>query len=231
MFIRKNKNRSGSISVQIISKSTGKYKVLKTIGCGGTEQEIQNLTYLANQEIERLSNQPKLFVSEKDSIVDQVFSVLENSSIRTVGPEIIFGKIYDSIGFNAIEEDMFRHLVVSRLVFPLSKLKTVEYLYRYQGVLLDIDSVYRFLDKLNSNLKDKVEQISYAHTLKVLQNNISIVFYDMTTIVRLGTIIEGCLKDYYQDNRKNTKNLTTKFRAGRRIRPLADSKKAQRSQR
>ena len=182
MFIRKNKNRSGSISVQIISKSTGKYKVIKTIGCGGTEQEIQNLTYLANQEIERLSNQPKLFVSEKDSIVDQVFSVLENSSIRTVGPEIIFGKIYDSIGFNAIEEDMFRHLVVSRLVFPLSKLKTVEYLYRYQGVLLDIDSVYRFLDKLNSNLKDKVEQISYAHTLKVLQNNISIVFYDMTTI-------------------------------------------------
>ena len=77
---------------------------------------------------------------------------------------------------------MFRHLVVSRLVFPLSKLKTVEYLYRYQGVSLDIDSVYRFLDKLNSKLKDKVEQISYAHTLKVLQNNISIVFYDMTTI-------------------------------------------------
>ena len=66
MFIRKNKNRSGSISVQIISKSTGKYKVIKTIGCGGTEQEIQNLTYLANQEIERLSNQPKLFVSEKE---------------------------------------------------------------------------------------------------------------------------------------------------------------------
>ena len=26
--------------------------------------------------------------------------------------------------------------------FPLSKLKTVEYLYRYQGVLLDIDRVF-----------------------------------------------------------------------------------------
>lgn len=182
MFIRKNKNRSGSISVQIITKSSGKYKVIKTIGCGRTEQGVQKLVYLAHQEIERISEQPKLFVSESDTVVDLVFSALENSSIRTVGPEIIFGRIYDNIGFDSLGEDMFRHLVISRLVFPLSKLKTVEYLYRYQGVSLDIDAVYRFLDKLNSRLKDKVEQISYAHTLKVLNNDISIVFYDMTTL-------------------------------------------------
>ena len=182
MFIRKKKNISGSTSVQLILKSSGKYKVLKTIGCGTTEQEIQKLTYLGKQEIERLSNQSKLFVSESDTIVDQVFSALENASIKTVGPEIIFGKIYDSIGFNAIREELFRHLVIARLVFPLSKLKTVEYLYRYQGVFLDIDAVYRFHDKLNNKLKDKVEQIAYSHTLKTLQNNISIVFYDMTTI-------------------------------------------------
>ena len=182
MFVRKKPNKSGSVSIQIISKSSGKYKLLKTIGCGYSEQEIQKLIYIAHQEIEGLSNQPKLFVSESDIIIDQVFSALENADIKTVGPEIIFGKIYDSIGFNAIEEDLFRHLVISRLVFPLSKLKTVEYLYRYQGVSLDIDSVYRFLDKLNNKLKNKVEQISFAHTLKVLQNNISIVFYDMTTI-------------------------------------------------
>lgn len=182
MFIRKNKNRSGSISIQIISKSSGKYKLIKTIGSGKTEQEVQKLVYLAHHEIERLGQQPKLFVSESDTTVDQVFSALENSSIRTVGPEVIFGRIYDSIGFNSLGEDMFRHLVISRLVFPLSKLKTVEYLYRYQGVLLDIDAVYRFLDKLNNKLKTKVEQISYAHTLKVLNNDISIVFYDMTTL-------------------------------------------------
>ena len=47
---------------------------------------------------------------------------------------------------------------------------------------MDIDAVYRFLDKLNSKLKDQVEQIAFAHTLKVLQGNISVVFYDMTTI-------------------------------------------------
>lgn len=182
MFSRKLKNRSGSTSVQIISKERGKYKVVKTIGSSDNEQEIQKLVILAKQEIERLNAQPKLFISESDTVIEQVFEALGNASIRTVGPEIIFGKVYDSIGFNEIKEELFRHLVIARLAFPLSKLKTIEYLYRFQGVMLDIDAVYRFLDKLNSKLKEHVEQIAFAHTLKVLDGKISIVFYDMTTL-------------------------------------------------
>lgn len=182
MYIRKKKNTSGSTSIQIISKIYGKYKVHKTIGCATTWQEIQKLIYLAKQEIEKIVGQPKLFVSENDAMVEQMVSALNNASIRTVGPEIIFGKMYDSIGFSQINEELFRHLVIARLSFPLSKLKTIEYLYRYQGIMLDIDAVYRFLDKLNDKLKHQVEQITFAHTLKVLQGNISIVFYDMTTL-------------------------------------------------
>jgi transposase len=182
MFIRKLKNRSGSISVQIISKSNGKYQVVKTIGSSKIEQEIEKLYFLGKQELERISIQPKLFVSENDTIIEQVFDALQNASIKTVGPEIIFGKIYDHIGFNSINEELFRHLVIARLAFPLSKLKTIEYLYRFQGVMMDIDAVYRFLDKLNNKLKEKVEQIAFAHTKKILNNSISVVFYDMTTL-------------------------------------------------
>jgi len=182
MFLRKKANKSGSISFQIISKSSGKYKVFKTVGCAHTEQEAAKLTFLAKQEIERLSAQQKLFISEQDIVVEQVFSSLSNANIRTVGPEIVFGKIYDHIGFNKLEEDIFRHLVIARLAFPLSKLKTIEYLYRYQGVHLNIDTVYGFLDKLTNKLKDQVEQITFTHTLKVLKGDVSVVFYDMTTL-------------------------------------------------
>lgn len=182
MFIREKRNSSGSVSVQIISKSTGKYKVVKTIGSSSNEQEIIKFVYLGQQEIERISCQPKLFVSENDTMVEHVFSLLNNADIRTVGPEIIFGKIYDHIGFKDISEDLFRHLVIARLAFPLSKLKTIDYVYRFQGLLLDIDAVYRFLDKLSDKLKSQVEQIAFAHTKKVLQGNISVVFYDMTTL-------------------------------------------------
>lgn len=182
MFLRKKKNRSGSTSVQIISKAHGKYKVVQTIGSGHTEQEIQKIWYLGKQEIERLSAQSRIFISEQDTVVEQVMESLANSSIRTVGPELIFGGLYDHIGFGKVGEDLFRHLVIARLAFPLSKLKTVEYLYRYQGIHLDIDAIYRFLDKLNDQLKEEVEQIAFEHTRKVLKGKLTIVFYDMTTL-------------------------------------------------
>lgn len=182
MYIRKKPNASGSQSVQVIQKINGKYKVIKTIGSATTQQKIDQLINLARQEIERLCAQPKLFVSEEDAAIDQAFALLNNASIRTVGPEIIFGKIYDYIGFGAVNEELFRHLVIARLAFPLSKLKTIDYLYRYQGKSLDVDAVYRFLDRLNDKLKPQIEQIAFAHTRRVLQNNISVVFYDMTTL-------------------------------------------------
>lgn len=73
MFLRKLKNRSGSISVQIISKAKGKYKVVKTIGSGNSEQEIEKLIFLGRQEVERLSKQVKLFVSEITLLLNKCF--------------------------------------------------------------------------------------------------------------------------------------------------------------
>jgi len=182
MFLRKKHNRSGSTSIQIISKAHGKYKVVKTIGSGRSEQEIQKLWFLGKQEIERLTTQRKIFTSELDTVVEQAMESLANANIRTVGPELIFGTLYDHLGFGQIKEDLFRHLVIARLAFPLSKLKTTEYLYRYLGIELKVNTIYRFMDKLNDELKEEVEQIAFTHTKKVLQGNLSIVFYDMTTL-------------------------------------------------
>lgn len=182
MFLRKLKNRSGSTSVQIISKTNRKYQVVKTIGSGRTEQEVQKLWHLGKQELERLNAQTQLFPSQSDVVIEEAFHQLMNSSVRTIGPELIFGKLYDAIGFGVIREELLRHLVIARLAFPLSKLKTIEYLYRYQGIKKDIDSIYRFLDKLNNSLKQQAELIAFEHTRKVLGGNISVVFYDMTTL-------------------------------------------------
>jgi len=49
MFLRKKANKSGSTSFQIISKSSGRYKVVKTIGCAHTEQEATKLARKIHQ--------------------------------------------------------------------------------------------------------------------------------------------------------------------------------------
>lgn len=52
MFIRQLKNRSGSVSIQIINKARGRYKVIKSLGSANTQQEIDRLIQAAQQEIE-----------------------------------------------------------------------------------------------------------------------------------------------------------------------------------
>ena len=182
MFIRKKQNKSGSTSVHIVSKANGKYKVLKSIGSTSTQAGISILLHQAKYELSILQAQPSLFVSDEDSIVQGFLETLSNGNVQVIGPELVFGKIYDYIGFNAIEEDLFRHLVIARLAFPLSKLKTIDYLFRFQGLQINISAVYRFLDKLQQQYKEQAEQITFKHTLGLLNDKISVVFYDMTTL-------------------------------------------------
>ena len=182
MFIRQKKNKSGSVSIQIISKHDGKYKLRQTIGSATSAEGIEILMQQASYELSKIQSQPSLFPSPVDANIEGFLKTLSNSHIQVIGPELVFGRIYDAIGFNAIGQELFRHLVIARLAFPLSKLKTIDYLYRFQGVQININSIYRFLDKLNKELKDQVQQIAYQHTLKLLDNKITIVFYDMTTL-------------------------------------------------
>ena len=184
MFIRKNKNRSGSVSVQIISKEQGQYKTVESIGSGKTQEEVAKL-YLKAQQVlhqKQSRNQQSLFVYPDELAIMDFVKNLSNRQIHTIGPELVFGSIFDKIGFNAIKDELFRHVVIARLAYPTSKLKTVDYLERYKNILVSIDDVYRFLDKLKTTYKARVERIAYEHTKHTLKGNISVVFYDMTTL-------------------------------------------------
>lgn len=179
MFIRKKKNRSGNISVQIIQKQHGKYVVLKTLGTSGDEEEIDRLFKQAQEAIPRLFNQITLF---DDPVALPRVDEVGNDDIRVVGPELVFGRIFDYIGYNQIPDQLFRDLVVSRITHPGSKLQLSEYLRENNRQEISADNIYYFLDKLNSKYKHQVEDISFAHTRMLLNGRIGIVFYDMTTI-------------------------------------------------
>src|SRR5690606_1794045 len=102
--------------------------------------------------------------------------------ISVYGPELLLGKLFDQVGFNQVEDGLFRQLVLARLCFPVSKLRTTDYLSKYQYLDIDVQIVYRYLDKLYKHQKDKIQQISYQHTLSILDNKISVVFDDVTTL-------------------------------------------------
>jgi transposase len=182
MFVRKKRNKSGSVSVQIIDKSNG-YKVVRTLGATDDPQEIQRLVALGELFLDRQSGQYSLFPENPHdrAVIADFVRHLSNASIRTMGPELIFGRLFDEIGFNVVPEQLFRDIVVARLVYPTSKLKTTDYLYRYQGKTINVQDVYRFLDRLNERHASQAKQVAYLHTKKVLKH-IAVVFYDMTSL-------------------------------------------------
>lgn len=183
MFLRKLRNRSGSISVQIISKENGRYRVVETVGTSKDPDEVEKLVIEAKDRINYPANQTSLFpiLSEADAVIENFLEKITNLQVHTIGPELIFGKLFDRLGFNIIKDDLFRHIVVARLTYPTSKIKTVDYLYRYRGIRIEVDTVYRFLDKLSNKYKDTIERVTYNYTKGILKT-ISIVFYDMTTL-------------------------------------------------
>jgi transposase len=196
MYVRRKPNKTGTVSVQVISKLRGGYKVLRSFGVGRTEIEITRLEETARQFIrEQTGLTNELFENEDEVKIENFVSTLSNHQLQVVGPELVFGSLYDHIGYGAIKDEMFRHLVITRLFHPGSKLKAIDYLYRYQGISYSSDRIYRFLDTLCSkekeeldekkkglHIKTQVEQITFERTRTVLKGKINVVFYDMTTL-------------------------------------------------
>jgi transposase len=180
VFVRQKKNKSGVVSVQIIDKSQGRYHMLKTIGSSSDSAELTRLVEQGHDWIKSQTGMQELDFTNYRHHAQLVLQGLEEISVY--GPELLLGRLFDQIGFNQIEDDLFRQLVIARLCYPASKLKTTDYLSKYQYLNIDVQEVYRYLDKLYQHQKALVQDISYAHTLKILGNKMSIVFYDVTTL-------------------------------------------------
>lgn len=84
------------------------------------------------------------------------------------GTDLILNRIFDRIGFNEINDDVFRKLVLSRLSYPASKAATVEYLKNHFDEDVNLSKIYRYLDKLGNKQHEIVQRISVEHTREIL---------------------------------------------------------------
>ena len=180
MFVRRLKSKNSKIYIQVVDKSSGRYRVVKSFGSASTKTHEEVLAYKAESWIRDQTGLTEFDFSNLDSIFEGFIDSI--SSMKKVGYDLLLGSIFDEIGFNKIKDELFRDLVIARIAFPKSKLKTKDYLYRFKQVHYDEDQIYRYLDKLHDKQKELAQQISYEHTRKILNQDISVVFYDVTTL-------------------------------------------------
>jgi transposase len=185
MFIRKKKNRSGTISVVVVSKQSGSYKELQSIGTSSDESEIARLVQQGNDWIEQQKGIPNMFDQYEREQAERatVEYFLNNiTNILLNGPQLILNQVYRLIGFDTISDTILKDLIISRICQPRSKAATVDYLKGYFDEDIDLNKIYRYLDLLQSTYQSMVQRISVEHTRKILGGKIGLVFYDVTTL-------------------------------------------------
>ncbi|NLX66045.1 MAG: IS1634 family transposase [Bacteroidales bacterium] len=185
MYVRKKPNRSGSTSVVIVEKRNGKSHYLKTIGVSSDPVEVDNLYLQGKRWIVEQTSGRDMFLEqirqeEEKLAVEGLLNKIEHILIN--GTQLILNPVYQNIGFDKINDDVLKHLVVSRICQPQSKVATSDYLKSYFDEDVDLNKIYRYLDKLSDTQKDKIQEISVNHTRKVLGGSIGVVFYDVTTL-------------------------------------------------
>ena len=184
MYVRKKHNRSGSTSVVVVSKASGKYKEIKSFGSSTSEEEIHSLCDKAAAWIRSFGGQQELdFDDRKGKEVEETERFLSNiDNVLINGTRLLLDQVYDSIGFNRIPDEILRHLVIARVSQPRSKLATVDYLKSYYDEDVDLNHIYRYMDKLYNTQMELAQQISVEHTRKLFGGKIGLMFYDVTTL-------------------------------------------------
>lgn len=185
MYLRKKPNRSGSTSVVVIEKRNSKCYYLKTMGVSSDVQVIDDLYLQGKKWILEQKGERDMFFEhtrqeEEKIIVEGLLNKVEHILLN--GTQLILNPVYQNIGFDKVNDDVLKHLVVSRICHPQSKVATSDYLKSYFDEDVDLNKIYRYLDKLSYTQKDKIQEISVNHTMKVLGGKIGVVFYDVTTL-------------------------------------------------
>jgi transposase len=211
MYIRTKKRENGKFSMQIVENSrvNGKprQKVIRHVGTVANEDDLVELEkfahYLKRQIEEEL--QPSLFdVGEVDKMnkskssgdrklvgKNVLLDNLEEEERRIVGFHDVYGSLFDDIDFKSVfggfvrnqaSVNILKDLVISRIANPLSKRGSVHMLEQEFGINLDLDKVYRMMDKIDDEAIKKIKLKSLQSAKSLLNNEIDVVFYDATTL-------------------------------------------------
>ena len=185
MFVRRKKNRSGSTSVVVVDKSGGRFRELKTIGVSSDAEDISELCREGKKWISLQGGMRDMFAlheqrHEEKQVAECLLGNIENILLN--GAQLVLSQVFKAVGFDAIGDDILKHLVIARLCQPSSKAGTVDYLKSYFDEDVGLHSIYRYLDRLHSTHQETVQQISVGHTRGILGGRIGLVFYDAATL-------------------------------------------------
>jgi hypothetical protein len=171
-FIRKVPTKSGATAVQVVYKRGREVVGVKHIGSAHNKTELDILLVRAKEVKNAGQLELDLFGDKEPALY------LERSYSGLLWDAL--DREYRRIGFDCINDEVFKQLVLARIIEPTSKLDTIRVL---KGLGLDAPSntsIHRCLRRINdSSYRDIVSSKCFEHAVP---SALTLVLYDVTTL-------------------------------------------------
>jgi hypothetical protein len=174
---------SGATAVQIASKDRGVRTIVEHIGSAHDEAALAALVQVAKDRIQGGQGAFDLDSLTRPAAPARPVSgspVITASSSRVLWD--VLSEAYERIGFGAVGDEAFRHLVLARLIEPTSKADTVRVLDEL-GVpgAPSLRTIWRTLAKcVKDDWRDAACKAAYAHA--TTGGALALVMCDLTTL-------------------------------------------------
>jgi len=210
MYIRVKTSNSGATTyvqiVQAIRKADKvSQKIVRHVGVANSTDELEGLKILAASMKDALEAGGQQFLFKPEEIAGLGPSKIEhdddnyNVNLKDLfeeqrlisGFHEIYGTLYDNMGYTKvianpskakISSRILRDIVIARIANPSSKRASSLMLEEDFGITIDLDKIYRMMDRLDEDAIRRIKEIAYQNTLSLLGGKIDVIFYDATTL-------------------------------------------------
>lgn len=208
MFVRIVKKNDNHVSVRIVeSQRVGDKVKQKTVCCVGhfhkdNIEKIEMHKRIAEEMIIKIKNEISPTLPGMETIIHAVkkkssqekdmanIKSLEEEARINTGITDIFGHAYEQLnlmdtiatGYKQEESnELLQEIVLSRIHDPVSKRRSVRNIEQEKNESVDLDKVYRMMDKVFAN-QDRIKDKIRSSTLDLLNQKVDIAFFDVTTL-------------------------------------------------
>jgi len=202
---------------------------VRHIGIAFDDDELEKLQSLAESIKLKLEAQQQMFLispeelarmnpevkSNWNKITEEDYQVdirnLDEEQRVISGIHDVYGKLFHNMGYDRVIRNparnkasvrMFENIVLARIANPSSKRTSVHTLEENFGISLNLENVYRMMDKLDDQAIERLKKISYMNTKRLYMEKIDVVFYDCTTLYFEAFEEDGLREKGFSKDRK-----------------------------
>ena len=167
---------SGATGVQIVEKQGRKNVVLKHVGSAHSEAELAVLMQAAREELH-----PDQMAFDFGALEQSKVEPLQVTHMQAGVLWKVLEQAYADLGFDVLDDEAFKQMVLARLVEPTSLSDTVRVLEELGREPMHRNSYQASLKRCaQRSYRDRLAQACFAHAST--RGDLSLVLYDVTTL-------------------------------------------------